>query len=146
MTYSASVLSRLVQLEHDRLFALDAAIQGVWDQELRSNLERSRAEHAANLVELEEAVRAEKASFPETESFSGMRAESRVAAAAVVGDDDMLQRVAAIESEGIDAYADAARDKRLSEPLRRRLGLKVEQERQHWTWMHQWLVEKEWGA
>jgi len=62
--YSVSVLSRLVQLERDRLFAFDAATHGAWDEELRSLLERSRAEHAADLADLEEAVRAQKASFP----------------------------------------------------------------------------------
>jgi hypothetical protein len=141
-TYSVSVLSRLVQLERDRLFAFDAAIQGAWDNELRAHLERSRAEHAADLAELEEAVRAQKASPPETESLRGLRAESRVAAAVIGGDEDILWRLTRIESEGIDAYAQAAADERLSEPLRWRLGSKLEQERRHRGWMRKWLGEK----
>jgi hypothetical protein len=140
-THFVSVLSRLVQLERDRAFVFDAANEGA-SAELRPTLDRCRAEHSADLAELEAALRAQEASFPETESLRGLRAESRVAAAAITGDVNILREVATIESEGVDAYAAAAADERLSAPLRERLRSKVEQERRHLEWLRKWAVEK----
>lgn len=141
--HAATVLRRIVQLERDRLFLFDAAIGGVKEDDLRRMLQEMRAEHEANLGQLENAMRERDASPPETESLHGLRLESGVAAASIVGDDDVLERVAASELEAIDAYDQAVSDESLGEPLRVRLRAQVDEERRHRQWMTEWLAVHE---
>lgn len=139
-THAVEVLGRLVQLERDRLFAFDAAIEGTKDEELRARLGAIRAEHSASLGELEKAMRGRAASPQETESLHGVRIESRIGAASIVGDGDILERIAMSEGDAIDAYDGAASDEQLGEPLRTRLRSKVAEERRHREWMREWLA------
>jgi len=141
--HAASVLRRIVQLERDRLFLFDAAIGGVKEDDLRRMLQEMRADHEANLGQLESAMRERAASPPETESLHGLRLESGVAAASIVGDDDVVERVAASELEAIDAYDQAVSDESLGEALRVRLRDQVEEERRHRQWMTEWLAVHE---
>jgi rubrerythrin len=64
----------------------------------------------------------------------------RVAAAALVGDDAMLERLIDSEDEAIGAYSAAASDAALSETLRRRLAALSQRERDHREWMRHWLA------
>jgi hypothetical protein len=139
-THVVAVLSRLTQLEVDRLFALDTAIEHLRDREARTRLKDFRAAHAAHLGELEDAVHAWMAEPPEHETLRGLEVEARLAAAARVGDADVLGAVAESERELMDAYAEAVADEQLGDALRGRLAATLDDEREHRAWIAQFLA------
>jgi hypothetical protein len=57
----------------------------------------------------------------------------------LVGDDEVLVRLAMSEQEAIDAYAQVVADEGLSQPLRQDLKKKLEEEIRHREWMRKWL-------
>jgi hypothetical protein len=139
-THVVAVLSRLTQLEVDRLFALDAAIEHLHDREARARLKDFRAAHAAHLGELHDAMHAQMAEPPEHETLRGLGEEARLAAAARVGDADVLAAVAESERELMEAYVEAAGDEQLGDALRGRLAAKLDDEREHGAWIAQFLA------
>jgi uncharacterized protein (TIGR02284 family) len=137
---SRSALADLVQLQYDSLFFFDAAVRGVQDEGLRSMLSTLRGEHASNLAELQQWLRDEGTTPPETESLRGLGVESRVAGASLVGDDAVLDRLVASEDDLVEAYARAASDRDLPDSLRERLNRTRDEELGHRESMRRWLA------
>lgn len=137
--HAVEVLRHLVELERDHMLGFDAAIHRLHDREARARIADFRAEHAAALGDLEDAMKALMVPPPELATLGGLHEEARVAAASLVGDEAVVGVIADVERESIDAYAAAAADDALGDSLRQKLENKLDGERAHGTWLARWL-------
>ncbi len=130
-----SLLTDLVQLDHDAILAYDAAIERLGGANHRSALAGFRRDHLRHIEELGAALAAMGKTLPKESDMKALLAQGKVVLAGLVGDKAILRAMKTNEGDTNIAYERAVQHRDASPELRQTLEAGLADERRHRAWL-----------
>lgn len=130
-----SLLSNLMQLEHDAIAAYETTIELLSDADSRRMIGNFLDDHRQHVAALREHSTANGIALPEGGDMKQFLTTGKVTLAALGGDDMILRAMKTNEDDTVQAYQQAV-DNRLSDgDLRTTFEKALSDERRHREWM-----------
>jgi uncharacterized protein (TIGR02284 family) len=130
-----SLLTDLVQLDHDAVLAYDAAIERLGTAGHRSALAGFRRDHLRHIEELGAALSAMGKTPPKESDMKALLTQGKVVLAGLVGDKAILRAMKTNEDDTNIAYERAVQHRDASPELRHTLEAGLADERRHRAWL-----------
>lgn len=133
-----SLITNLVQLEHDALAAYDTVLERLENPQNKTEIERFRDDHLRHLEALKGFAAKHGAEAPADSGAKSMLTTGKVKLADLAGGDGaILKAMSSNETDTVDAYQNSLDNAVLPEDMRSMVEGALSDERRHKAWMDQ---------